>query len=126
MISGIGPAVQLNKVNIHLIADRRGVGQNMQDHIFLSSLVPPTATKSKRLPSSQMTFSTLVLSSPWTTASSTAAPSPSQSATISHRRKHRATSSLQPLQLYSTNTRFHGRKLNISLHRGTSETSPIF
>ena len=34
MVSGIGPAAQLNKFNIPIIADRRGVGRNMQDHIF--------------------------------------------------------------------------------------------
>ncbi|KNG48376.1 gmc oxidoreductase [Stemphylium lycopersici] len=34
MVSGIGPASQLSKFNIPVIADRRGVGQNMQDHVF--------------------------------------------------------------------------------------------
>ncbi|KAH8624820.1 Dehydrogenase [Alternaria alternata] len=34
MVSGVGPAAQLKKFNIPIIADRRGVGQNMQDHIF--------------------------------------------------------------------------------------------
>ncbi|CAN9280516.1 unnamed protein product [Alternaria sp. RS040] len=34
MVSGVGPAAQLKKFNIPVIADRRGVGQNMQDHIF--------------------------------------------------------------------------------------------
>ncbi|KAF1837679.1 GMC oxidoreductase [Decorospora gaudefroyi] len=34
MVSGVGPAAQLAKFNIPVIADRRGVGQNMQDHIF--------------------------------------------------------------------------------------------
>ncbi|KAF2997155.1 hypothetical protein E8E13_005383 [Curvularia kusanoi] len=34
MISGVGPAEQLGKFNIPVVADRRGVGQNMQDHIF--------------------------------------------------------------------------------------------
>lgn len=34
MVSGIGPASQLSKFNIPILADRRGVGQNMQDHIF--------------------------------------------------------------------------------------------
>jgi choline dehydrogenase-like flavoprotein len=34
MVSGIGPASQLERFNIPIIADRRGVGQNMQDHIF--------------------------------------------------------------------------------------------
>lgn len=34
MVSGVGPAEQLKKFNIPVLADRRGVGQNMQDHIF--------------------------------------------------------------------------------------------
>ncbi|KAH9878034.1 hypothetical protein J1614_003251 [Plenodomus biglobosus] len=34
MVSGVGPASQLKKFNIPVIADRRGVGQNMQDHVF--------------------------------------------------------------------------------------------
>lgn len=34
MVSGIGPKATLEKYNIPVIADRRGVGQNMQDHIF--------------------------------------------------------------------------------------------
>ncbi|KAK8061598.1 choline dehydrogenase [Apiospora phragmitis] len=34
MVSGIGPAATLNRFNIPIIADRRGVGQGMQDHVF--------------------------------------------------------------------------------------------
>ncbi|KAF3039632.1 hypothetical protein E8E11_006188 [Didymella keratinophila] len=34
MVSGVGPADQLNKYNIPIVADRRSVGKNMQDHIF--------------------------------------------------------------------------------------------
>jgi choline dehydrogenase len=34
MVSGIGPAAQLQSLNIPVIANRSGVGQNMQDHIF--------------------------------------------------------------------------------------------
>jgi choline dehydrogenase len=34
MLSGVGPASTLQRYNIPVIADRRGVGQNMQDHIF--------------------------------------------------------------------------------------------
>lgn len=34
MVSGIGPKAQLQKYNIPVLADRPGVGQNMQDHIF--------------------------------------------------------------------------------------------
>lgn len=33
MVSGIGPKEQLQKYNIAVIADRPGVGQNMQDHL---------------------------------------------------------------------------------------------
>ncbi len=33
MLSGIGPAAQLRKHGIEVIADRRGVGQNLQDHL---------------------------------------------------------------------------------------------
>lgn len=34
MISGVGPKDQLNKFNIPIIAERPGVGQNMEDHVF--------------------------------------------------------------------------------------------
>ncbi|KAK8122847.1 hypothetical protein PG984_011517 [Apiospora sp. TS-2023a] len=34
MVSGIGPVATLNRFNIPIIADRRGVGQGMQDHVF--------------------------------------------------------------------------------------------
>ncbi|KAK7985468.1 Versicolorin B synthase [Apiospora saccharicola] len=34
MVSGIGPAATLNRFNIPIIADRGGVGQGMQDHVF--------------------------------------------------------------------------------------------
>ncbi|KAF2151621.1 GMC oxidoreductase [Myriangium duriaei CBS 260.36] len=34
MVSGIGPAAQLKALDIPVIADRPGVGQNMTDHIF--------------------------------------------------------------------------------------------
>jgi choline dehydrogenase-like flavoprotein len=36
MVSGIGPADQLNEHNIEVIADRPGVGQNMWDHPFMA------------------------------------------------------------------------------------------
>lgn len=34
MLSGIGPAETLQKLNIDVVADRPGVGQNLTDHIF--------------------------------------------------------------------------------------------
>ncbi|CAL8584875.1 hypothetical protein XPA_010458 [Xanthoria parietina] len=34
MVSGVGPAPTLRQHNIPIIADRSGVGQNMQDHIY--------------------------------------------------------------------------------------------
>lgn len=34
MLSGIGPATTLQSFDIHVIADRPGVGQNLTDHIF--------------------------------------------------------------------------------------------
>ena len=33
-VSGIGPASLLNSLNIPVVADRPGVGQNMQDHVY--------------------------------------------------------------------------------------------
>lgn len=34
MVSGIGPKSQLDRFNIPVVADRPGVGQNLQDHVF--------------------------------------------------------------------------------------------
>ncbi|KAK8002298.1 hypothetical protein PG989_002017 [Apiospora arundinis] len=34
MVSGIGPAAALKRLNIPVISDRPGVGQGMQDHVF--------------------------------------------------------------------------------------------
>ncbi|KAI9687170.1 MAG: hypothetical protein M1822_002581 [Bathelium mastoideum] len=34
MVSGVGPAETLNSLNIPVVADRPGVGQGMQDHVF--------------------------------------------------------------------------------------------
>ena len=48
MVSGIGPAEQLEKFNIPVVADRPGVGQNMQDHIFFGPsyrVTVPTLTR---------------------------------------------------------------------------------
>lgn len=35
MVSGVGPAATLSKYNIPVVADRPGVGQNLQDHILM-------------------------------------------------------------------------------------------
>jgi 5-(hydroxymethyl)furfural/furfural oxidase len=42
MLSGIGPAQQLKALGIPVIADRRGVGANLQDHpsVYVSSFMP--------------------------------------------------------------------------------------
>ncbi|KAF1911675.1 GMC oxidoreductase [Ampelomyces quisqualis] len=34
MVSGVGPSDQLSKYKIPIVADRRGVGKNLQDHVF--------------------------------------------------------------------------------------------
>ncbi|KAK6206955.1 GMC oxidoreductase [Colletotrichum tabaci] len=34
MVSGVGPKEQLNKFKIPIVAERPGVGQNMEDHVF--------------------------------------------------------------------------------------------
>ncbi|KAI8952985.1 GMC oxidoreductase [Xylaria longipes] len=34
MVSGVGPAATLTNLNIPIVADRPGVGQNMQDHLY--------------------------------------------------------------------------------------------
>lgn len=34
MVSGVGPAKHLQEFNVPVVADRPGVGQNLQDHIF--------------------------------------------------------------------------------------------
>jgi choline dehydrogenase len=34
MVSGVGPKATLEKLNIPVVADRPGVGQGMQDHVF--------------------------------------------------------------------------------------------
>jgi choline dehydrogenase len=48
MVSGVGPSEQLEKFNIPVLADRPGVGQNMQDHIFFGPayrVTVPTLTR---------------------------------------------------------------------------------
>ncbi|MGU3574724.1 choline dehydrogenase [Brucellaceae bacterium C25G] len=50
MLSGIGPAQHLAEFNIPLVADRQGVGQNLQDHMELyiqQSCVQPITLHSK-------------------------------------------------------------------------------
>ena len=39
MLSGVGDAAQLRKLGIKPVADLRGVGQNLQDHVIVSGLV---------------------------------------------------------------------------------------
>jgi choline dehydrogenase len=34
MVSGVGPAATLKQFNIPVVANRPGVGQGMQDHVF--------------------------------------------------------------------------------------------
>ncbi len=63
MLSGIGPAKQLTKHGIDVVADRPGVGQNLQDHLELyiqmSSLQPITLFKHWNL------FSKAVIGAQW-------------------------------------------------------------
>jgi choline dehydrogenase len=40
MLSGIGDAKQLRKLGIKPVANLRGVGQNLQDHVIVSGVVP--------------------------------------------------------------------------------------
>ncbi|KAF9634904.1 alcohol oxidase [Lasiodiplodia theobromae] len=49
MVSGIGPAETLEKYGIEVIADRPGVGQNMQDHMFVPTLWKVDATTESQL-----------------------------------------------------------------------------
>lgn len=34
MVSGVGPSAELSRLNIPIVADRPGVGQTMEDHVF--------------------------------------------------------------------------------------------
>ena len=43
MVSGIGPAAALQELNIPVVADRPGVGRNMQDHIYFGASYPINA-----------------------------------------------------------------------------------
>ncbi|MBV1864095.1 MAG: choline dehydrogenase [Rhodobacteraceae bacterium] len=58
MLSGIGPAAQLREQGIEVVADRAGVGQNLQDHlemyIQMASLQPITLYKHWNLISKAM------------------------------------------------------------------------
>ena len=49
MVSGIGPAAALQELNIPVVADRPGVGRNMQDHIFFGASYPVNAPTSSSL-----------------------------------------------------------------------------
>ena len=43
MVSGIGPISALEELNIPVVADRPGVGRNMQDHIYYGASYPVNA-----------------------------------------------------------------------------------
>lgn len=43
MVSGIGPASALQELNIPMVADRPGVGRNMQDHVYYGASYPVNA-----------------------------------------------------------------------------------
>lgn len=48
MVSGVGPKYQLDALGIPVVADRPGVGQNLQDHVFFGPsyrVKDTTATK---------------------------------------------------------------------------------
>ncbi|KAJ5202853.1 Glucose-methanol-choline oxidoreductase C-terminal [Penicillium cf. viridicatum] len=47
MVSGVGPAATLKTNGIPLVADRPGVGQNMQEHIIYASSYRPCAPRSR-------------------------------------------------------------------------------
>ncbi|KAI0004735.1 putative glucose-methanol-choline oxidoreductase [Xylariaceae sp. FL0662B] len=53
MVSGVGPAATLDSLNIPVIADRPGVGQGMQDHVFygISYRVNAPTISSLQIPS---------------------------------------------------------------------------
>lgn len=49
MVSGVGPAAMLQQHGIEVVADRPGVGQNMQDHVFVPTLWRVSAVTESRL-----------------------------------------------------------------------------
>ncbi|KAK3927498.1 Glucose dehydrogenase [FAD, quinone] [Frankliniella fusca] len=53
MVSGIGPAEQLKKAGIPVIANLNGVGANLQDHVLVSSLPTITFGKTAIVPTAQ-------------------------------------------------------------------------
>lgn len=63
MQSGIGPASDLRKFGIEVVADRRGVGQNLQDH--LEVYVQQKCTKPVTLYSKLNLFSKALIGAEW-------------------------------------------------------------
>lgn len=63
MLSGIGPAVHLKKHGIAVVADRRGVGQNLQDHMEL--YIQQEATQPITLHSVFNPFSKALIGAEW-------------------------------------------------------------
>ncbi|KAI1312685.1 GMC oxidoreductase [Xylaria venustula] len=53
MVSGIGPAKTLNGLGIPIVADRPGVGQGMQDHLYFGPSYKVIGTTTSSLVSSQ-------------------------------------------------------------------------
>ncbi|CAG9243749.1 GMC family oxidoreductase [Paraburkholderia caribensis] len=48
MLSGVGPGAELQSHGIRVVADREGVGNNLQDHpsVYVSAYLPPTTRNS--------------------------------------------------------------------------------
>ena len=63
MLSGIGPAAHLMAHGIDIVADRRGVGQNLQDHMEL--YIQQEATQPITLHSVLNPFSKLLIGAKW-------------------------------------------------------------
>jgi choline dehydrogenase len=63
MLSGIGSATHLKELGIELVADRSGVGQNLQDHLEL--YIQQTSTKPITLYSKLNPFSKALIGAEW-------------------------------------------------------------
>jgi choline dehydrogenase len=63
MLSGIGPAAHLKKNGIEVVADRPGVGQNLQDHLEL--YIQQASTKPITLYSKLNPFSKALIGAEW-------------------------------------------------------------